>query len=179
MITVWCSLIAAIVFLLVDQCTKAVVSHYMQPGDSFSVIKNFFSIEYVQNRGAAFGMMQNFRYVFIVLAVCVILLIIIALVKGKIKNKYLIWSLSLIVSGGVGNTIDRIVNRGGYVIDFFKFEFSWFPYVFNVADICVTVGGAVLIIYLISDIIMTEKSKRLALKQSDKENSAEHYKDED
>ena len=153
MITVWCSLIFSIILLLIDQCSKLIVTQYLTLGESISVIDGFFSLEYIQNKGAAFGIMQNFRYVFIVLTICVILLVLMAMFKGKFKNKYLIWSVALILSGGAGNLIDRIFNNDGYVIDFFKFEFSWFPYIFNFADICVTVGGAILIVYLIYDLI--------------------------
>ncbi|MGN1080855.1 MAG: signal peptidase II [Acutalibacteraceae bacterium] len=161
MITVWCSLIIAIILLLIDQCTKIVVMNYMYVGDKIPVIKGFFSLEYVQNKGAAFGMMQNFRYVFVILALCVIILVVFAMLKGKIKNKYLIWAFALIISGGAGNTIDRLFHSGGYVVDFLKFELSWFPYVFNFADICVTFGGVILFVYLIADIIGSKKAKRL------------------
>lgn len=160
MITVWCSLIFSIILLLIDQCSKLIVVHYMSVGDSISIIEGFFSFEYLQNKGAAFGMMQNFRYAFIVLTLAVIILALFAMFKGKFKNKYLIWSIALILSGGTGNLIDRIFNTGGYVVDFFKFEFSWFPYIFNFADICVTIGGAILVLYLIFDLISNHKTNK-------------------
>ncbi len=169
MITVWCSLIFSIILLLIDQCSKLIVTHYLTVGEGITVIDGLFSLEYIQNKGAAFGMMQNFRYAFIILTLCVIVLALIALFKGKFKNKYLIWSVALIISGGAGNLVDRIFNPGGYVIDFFKFEFSWFPYIFNFADICVTVGGIILVLYFLYDIFTNSKKKDIKVSKESNE----------
>lgn len=68
------------------------------------------------------------------------------------------WALSLVVGGGIGNLIDRI--RFGYVVDFIRFPVSFFNYSFNIADCAVTIGAAMMIIYLIIDIFRSDKSDK-------------------
>ena len=75
--------------------------------------------------------------------------------SGKITSPLIVWALSIVVGGGIGNLIDRI--KFGYVVDFVRFPVSWFNYSFNIADCAVTVGAAMLIIYLITDIFRSKK----------------------
>jgi len=96
---------------------------------------------YVENRGAAFGIMQNRQWFFIAVTLLIILAMLFYIIKYKPQNKLIKLSLFFIMSGGIGNLIDRI--RLGYVVDFIDVRIINYP-VFNVAD-CFVVIGAILL----------------------------------
>jgi signal peptidase II len=134
-----------------DQVTKALILEKFRLGETISVIGNYFNITYVQNKGAAFGMLAQanpaFRVPFFVI-VPVAALVSIAYIFRKIpdQDRKLAVALSLVIGGAIGNLIDRI--SLGYVVDFLDFHWQWgyhFP-AFNVADsaICVGVGLVIL-----------------------------------
>jgi signal peptidase II len=112
---------------------------------SIPIIKNVFHLTYVENRGAAFGMLQNNQSIFIIvaLAASVFGLYYLHTKKVNILGKT---GITLIIAGAIGNLIDRV--RLGFVVDYFDFRFIW-EYVFNVADVFVVVGTIVLCIYII------------------------------
>jgi len=114
--------------------------------DGFVVIKDFFYLTYLENRGAAFGMLQNFRWMFIVLTVAALGFMIWYLIKNK--NIVFRISMSLLISGAIGNFIDRLFR--GFVVDFLDFyPFGYdFP-IFNFADICINIGAFLLVCYVI------------------------------
>lgn len=114
--------------------------------DGFVVIKDFFYLTYLENRGAAFGMLQNYRWLFIVLTVAALGFMIWYLIKNE--NIIFRISMSLLISGATGNFIDRLFR--GFVVDFLDFyPFGYdFP-IFNFADICINVGAFFLIYYVI------------------------------
>jgi signal peptidase II len=103
-------------------------------GQSYPIIDNIFHLTYVRNKGAAFGLFENYTYIFIIFSVTVIIILLIFLNK-KSKNIWLELSSGLIIGGAVGNLIDRV--RLGFVIDYLDFK-VW-P-VFNLADITIVVG---------------------------------------
>jgi len=140
----WIIMIIALIGL--DQATKWYFYVNRLEFDRFPVIKDFFYLTYVENRGAAFGILQNFRWIFIVLTVIVVGAMIWYFIRNK--NRVLRLSLALLISGAVGNFIDRALR--GFVVDFLDFyPFGYdFP-VFNVADICINVGVFFLIIYVV------------------------------
>lgn len=136
--------------IIVDQWTKNLVHSKFAWGESVAVIKNFFSLTYVRNSGAAFGILHKapayFRDPFFI-AVPVVAMFIILFLYFKLQEnqKLTALALSLILSGAIGNLIDRL--RFGYVIDFL--DFYWKDYhwpAFNVADSCIVVGVSVLFI---------------------------------
>lgn len=140
--------LAAICFLIAaDQITKMSISSTFEVGESVQVIPGLLDFTYVQNRGAAFGMFADQRWIF--LAVTAIMLIVIAIfwAKGFINHFTGTIAAVLLMAGGIGNMIDRIWL--GYVVDFIDisplFDFA----VFNVADCCVTVGAVFLGIYIL------------------------------
>lgn len=136
-------LTAAIIAL--DQFTKYLVRANFSVGETLPVIRNVFHLTYIQNRGAAFSMFQDNRVMtvaFPIIAMIACAVLLVWLVRGK--EKLLSVAVALIIAGGVGNIIDRIVN--GYVTDFL--DFRVFP-VFNVADMAVTCGCALAIIYIV------------------------------
>lgn len=108
---------------------------------------NFLNFTYLENRGAAFGILQDSRLFFIILTIAIVVGLIYYFVKNyKTNPNILNIALALIISGALGNFYDRLFQ--GYVVDFIEFAFVDFP-VFNVADIFVTVGSILMIIYLI------------------------------
>ena len=131
--------IGIFVFIL-DQLIKHVVLGSMHLGESIPIIKGVFHITFVLNPGAAFGMLEHQRWIFIAVA---LLVVVLALVFYKhIQRESLITRIGagLLLGGALGNLLDRI--QSGLVVDFLDFRI-W-P-VFNIADIAICGGGAMLI----------------------------------
>jgi signal peptidase II len=146
----WLALIAFVI-LVSDQWTKFLIYTRFRWGESVEVIADFFSITYVRNFGAAFGLLQRapswFRDPFFLVVPLVASVIILA-VYAKLRDdqKVSAWGLSLIFGGAVGNLIDRI--RFGYVVDFLDFhwkELYHYP-AFNVADSAIVIGVGTLFV---------------------------------
>lgn len=140
---VWILIIAASV--IIDQITKMIVINSMTLYQSIPLIENVFSFTYIHNYGAAWGMFSNHRWVFILITAAALIIMPIFLYKYRNLHFMFGFSLSLIIGGAIGNMIDRIFR--GYVIDFLEATFIDFP-VFNVADICVVCGAALMFIYI-------------------------------
>jgi len=130
----------------IDQLTKWYFLKNKEIFDKFEVIKNFFYLTYVENRGAAFGILQNFRWFFVIITI--IALTVMIKYFFRIDNILFRLGLSFLIAGAAGNFIDRAFR--GYVIDFLDFyPFGYdFP-VFNFADICVNAGVFLLVIYIL------------------------------
>lgn len=130
----------AVVMILVflDQWTKYLAVTHLKGNVPIVMIKNVFELSYVENRGAAFGIFQNQRWIFLILTFVVMIVLLYLYGKLPAVKRYLPMRVCLIIvfSGALGNMIDRM--RNGYVVDFFYFKLIDFP-VFNVADIYVTV----------------------------------------
>ncbi len=109
--------------------------------NEIAVIKDILYFTYVENRGAAFGILQNKQWFFVIVTLLIIFAMLFYLIKYKPESKLLKLSLVFIMLGGIGNLIDRI--RFGYVVDFIDVRVINYP-VFNVAD-CFVVIGAVLL----------------------------------
>ena len=140
----WILIIAASV--LVDQITKLLAAGNMALYDSVTVIPHAFSFTYIHNYGAAWGLFSEHRWVFLILTGIALIVLPILLYRYRHLPFLFGFSLSLIIGGAIGNMIDRLFR--GYVIDFLEFTFIDFP-VFNVADICVTVGTILMFIYIV------------------------------
>lgn len=137
-------LIAAAV-IAADRIVKHVVSSDMYAGETIPVIEDVFHITYIQNRGAAFSLMEGQRLFLIALPVAAIAAAFVLLfIKRKSWSRLLCISIAFICGGGIGNLIDRIYL--GFVVD--MFDFRVFP-VFNVADIFICVGCGLLLIYIL------------------------------
>ena len=137
--------------MLIDQLTNALVIE-----QNLIVIPNIINITYTENTGMAFGIGQNNLF-FIIIINIIVLGIIIKLIKEKQEqiDLKILTSLILILSGGIGNLIDRIFR--GYVVDFIDINFMSFPN-FNIADISITVGILILIISIIKSMFQQEKT---------------------
>lgn len=139
----------AIVVIVLDQITKAVITEKLFMYGSYKVIDGFFSLVYVMNPGAAFGFLAEapeiFRYLFFIsVTVLAVLLIIYYILKSKSQDVLIVISLTLIFGGAVGNLIDRI--RFGAVVDFLDFYIgAWHWPAFNVADSAISVGAVLMI----------------------------------
>lgn len=141
-----------------DQITKFFAAANLMEIHTYPLIENFLHFTYVENRGAAFGMLSDHRWIFMVLSVVGIAAVFIYLTVTKPKSWWMRLALCFIVGGGIGNMIDRIWR--GYVIDFIDCRFIDF-YVFNVADSFVCVGCAMFLIAVIID-ELAEKKRRKA-----------------
>ncbi len=140
----WCIIIAALVIL--DQLTKILVAGNMVLYESIPVIPKLFSLTYIHNYGAAWGMFSEHRWVFLIITAVALIIMPIILYRYRKLHFLFGFSLSMILAGAIGNMIDRVFL--GYVVDFIEAVFIDFP-IFNVADICVTVGAFLMAIYLI------------------------------
>lgn len=129
---------------LADYIIKIIVINNLKPISSLVVIPGLFSLTYVENRGAAFGMLSDARWVFILFTIVVIVLMVYFLFTKRIESKLFNISAILIIGGGIGNLIDRIFY--GYVVDYLSISF--FPPVCNFADYCITIGAGLMVIYL-------------------------------
>ena len=143
----------------IDQLTKLLVLKYMELYESVPLIENVLHITYIQNKGAAFGMLAENRWVFMVLSSVAIVGIGVYLFRFCRERMLLQMGLALILGGGVGNMIDRIAY--GYVVDMIDFcPFDFWVWIFNVADACVCVGAGIVLLSLALDIIGEIKQKK-------------------
>lgn len=133
------------VCLALDMVTKYYISSNFEIGESVPVIQNVFHITYHLNSGAAFSILQNKRLFLIIISGSIIIGLIAYLIVKKPKDHLLLFAYPLIISGAVGNLIDRIFK--GVVVDFLDFRLINFP-IFNVADSCVVIGTGLLILYV-------------------------------
>lgn len=138
-------LFLALIIVALDQIIKAFIVYKIKPVGSVLVIPGLLNFTYVENRGAALGIMQNKQLILIFISLIICAFFIYAISKFNIKNKLFLASACLIIGGGISNLIDRI--RLSYVIDYI--QLSFFPPICNLADYCVCIGAGLLIIYII------------------------------
>ncbi len=160
----WILIIIGVITL--DQVSKLLALAFLKGGDSFVIINNVLRFTYVENRGAAFGMLDDKRWIFMVLSTIGIASMMVFLFKFAKGSKLLSVALSFVIGGGIGNMIDRTFTGEklfeGFVIDFI--DFYAFPdlwmWVFNVADAFVCVGAGLMMLYIILDTVKEVKAKR-------------------
>ena len=140
-----------------DQLTKLLASVYLKPIDDVALWEGVFHLNYHENTGAAFGMMSDARWVFMLFSTVAILLFGVYLFSGNVGNRLTGISAALIISGGIGNMIDRI--GMGYVVDFLYFKLIDFA-IFNVADALVCIGAGLLVLAVVLEIIEESKKKK-------------------
>lgn len=151
-------MLAAIILLTAaDQITKLLTIKLIKPQGNIEILKNFLDFSYVENRGAAFGIMQNSRWIFIAITLIVSAGIVYILFFKKNESRIFKTSLILILSGALGNLIDRIFR--GYVVDMIEVTFINYP-VFNFADCCVVIGAILFCIYILFVYKETEKGNK-------------------
>ena len=151
------SIILIVVTIALDQLTKYFTTSSLALGETFPIIKDVFHFTYVENRGAAFGMLAEHRWVFMIISIVGIAALFVWLVISKPQNKWMYIGISIVIGGGIGNMIDRFAR--GYVIDMIDCRFINFA-VFNVADSFVCIGCAMVVLGLIIDIVRENKEKK-------------------
>ena len=138
------------VLLAADRLTKLYIMDNFTLGETRAFLKGFIDLTYIHNRGGAWGMLSGKTYILLPFTAVVMALCVWLYIKYGKKSPLLLWAVSLVLSGGLGNMLDRAF-RGGNVVDFLHFEFfPSFP-VFNVADIAIVTGAGLLILYFLLD----------------------------
>lgn len=138
--------VAALIAL--DQFTKHLAVDRLMGKPPFVILRGIFELDYLENRGSAFGMFQNQKVFLLTVGVIFLMVMLYLWFRLPAEKKYLPAHLVVagITAGGLGNMIDRI--RLGYVVDFFSFVLIHFP-VFNVADICIVISTVLMALLLL------------------------------
>ncbi len=148
--------------IIFDQITKWLASEFLTKVETCPIIKGVIHLTYVENTGAAFGSFKDHRWIFMVTSSVMIVGLAVYLYFGYAETKLCAAAVAMIISGGIGNMIDRLAF--GFVVDFIDFRIINFA-VFNVADSFVCVGAALLAIAMIQDI----RREAAAAKESKKD----------
>lgn len=157
----WYYLLVALGAIAIDQITKRIVVWKMHLYESVTVIPHVLSFTYITNDGAAWGMLDDHRWVFMVLSVVGIAAFSLYLFGKREGNRWIDLGLAFVIGGGVGNMIDRVFL--GEVVDFldatFMDVFGGFP-IFNGADCFVCVGAVMLLIALVVEMVREGKKEK-------------------
>ena len=156
--------------VLLDQISKQLAVKYLLDG-SYTVIPKVLYFTYVENDGMAMGLLDDQRWIFMTLSTVAIIGLVVYMIGWRPKSKFVCASLALIIGGGIGNMIDRFFYVGIMpdtlgekvvrdFIDFRGFGRLW-PWVFNIADSCVCVGGAMLFLWCFCSLIKEAKEEKL------------------
>lgn len=137
--------ILAALLVILDQLTKLAVRTGIPLGGSKPFIPGILDLTYVQNTGAAFSLLNSHTWLLTLISAVVVLVMCWLIVKGFFRNPLGRWAAALVLAGGMGNLIDRVLL--GYVTDMFQTVFMDFA-VFNVADCCITIGVPLLFLYV-------------------------------
>ena len=127
------------ILIALDQFIKYLVVNRLKDNPAFVLIPNVLELDYLENRGSAFGMLQNQKIVILLVGFIFMAVIVFLIIKLPLKKKFLPAHVlfAMVIAGGVGNMIDRF--RLDYVVDFISFVLIHFP-IFNFADCCVVIG---------------------------------------
>lgn len=155
--------VVAVILVILDQVIKHLVFVNLRPVDVVEFIPGFMQFRYVENTGAAFGMLNDKIIFLIAITVVVIGLGFYILLSNKLTDRYQYIGAVLILSGGIGNLIDRIFRK--FVIDFIEFTFVDFA-VFNFADCLITIGAVFLVFSLIKELVRESKSNSIKEKNN-------------
>ncbi len=151
--------VTALLLLLADQFSKVIVSTNFMLYQEFPLIKGLLNFYYIHNTGGAWGVLSGYTGLLIFVTAVIMVACVVWLIFKARHNKLLFWAASLVISGGIGNMIDRIF-RNGCVIDFLQFGF-WtdFP-VFNIADCGIVIGCGLLFLYFVIDTVNDIKKRK-------------------
>lgn len=146
MLTVWMLVLSA-VLVVIDQATKYFAITFLKDQPALALWEGVFELQYCENPGIAFSLLENQRWLFIPATCLVMIVLIIMMFRSELRHsKIFSISCALILAGGIGNLIDRIAYK--YVVDFLYFKLIDFP-IFNFADCCVVIGAILLFSYLL------------------------------
>ena len=156
--------------IIADQISKALAVQNLKDINTLPLIEDVFHFTYVENRGAAFGMLADQRWLFLIVSSVAIIGFAMYLYMGHSQGRLYTAGITMIISGGIGNMIDRL--SLGYVVDFIDCRFVKYPTfsggevifrtfpVFNVADSIVCIGAGLLILALVREIIAEGRAKK-------------------
>ena len=162
--------VIALGVVALDQISKLLILEFLYK-DQLVLIEGILNFTYVENRGMAFGMLADHRWVFMLLSVIGIALIA-AYMWFYVKDRLGRIALALIIGGGIGNMIDRVAY--GFVVDFIDFcAFDFWKWVFNIADSAVCVGAGMFILYLILDTVKELKKQKAEAMRKEKGDAAD------
>lgn len=150
------ALLLSVLLVVLDQVFKILAHTYLKPLDTYPIIEDVLHLTYLENRGAAFGMMAGEKWLLIWGTGLILLILVLAVMIGKIPGTLPNVIVCVIIGGGVGNLIDRVYR--GYVIDYIQVRFVDFA-IFNFADMCVVVGVALLILYIFFHELLSRKKE--------------------
>lgn len=173
----WLMIIVGSVFL--DQLSKWLTVINLDLHETFPIIEKVLHFTYVRNTGAAFGILKDHRWVFLIVSTVAIIAMTVYLWKNRKGSKLLCVALSFIIGGGIGNMIDRTLL--GYVIDFIDFRLINFA-VFNIADsfVCVGVGlFAFVVIYEEMKTAKLNKQTEVLVEEAEENNDEKENIDAD
>ena len=140
--------ISILLLIILDQAVKGYVVKEIPLGGMRRFIPKVVSLTYLKNSGAAFSMLENQQWFFAIITLIAMGAAFVYLYRHIKGSLWLLLGLTLIISGGIGNFIDRV--RQGFVVDMFHLDFMNFA-IFNVADIYLTVGVGLLLIYILRE----------------------------
>ena len=154
------AIVCSILVVVIDQVSKYLVITQMELNQVIeNVIPGIIHFNRIPpNSGAAFGLFAGQTW-FLITITCLIMVVCVGmLIRKTFDSKWMMWALCLVLSGGLGNLIDRVF-RGGNVVDFLEFAFFDFP-VFNIADCAVCIGASLIVVYFVIDFIKDAKAKK-------------------
>ena len=137
-------ILAIVLCVAADQILKWWIVNNLALYESMPLLPGIVELKYIQNTGGGFSILTDHTWLLTALTVVLIAIIAWVLVKKVFTHPFAVWTLVLIIGGGLGNLVDRI--RLGYVVDMFNFQFIKYP-VFNIADILVVCGAIGFAVY--------------------------------
>ena len=138
------SALLALALLALDQWVKRMITLTLPLGEARPLLPGFVELRTVHNYGAAWSSFSGMRWLLVAATSCIVLALLALLVRRVVRHPLGVLACCLIVSGGLGNILDRA--RLGYVVDMFNFQFMDYP-VFNVADMCIVSGCVLGLVY--------------------------------
>ena len=162
---IWLTVLSILIMVVLDQLSKWLAVVYLQPVGSVPFIPGVLRLTYAHNTGAAFSMLAGKQEFLIGVTAVAMLVMLCILLRRKAPNAFAHWGLAMVVGGGIGNLIDRVLN--GYVVDYFDVVFMKFA-IFNVADCFVVVGCVCLFIgVLFSEAFDARRTRKAAVRASE------------
>ncbi|MBR7116674.1 MAG: signal peptidase II [Clostridia bacterium] len=161
--------------VVIDQLTKVLAVAFVKPVPTIPLIEGVIHLTYVENTGAAFGMLKDAPWVFNTFSTIAIVAMLLYLFLGHANGRLYEISIAMIISGGIGNMIDRLAL--GYVVDFIDFRLINFA-VFNGADSLVCVGAGLLILALILEIVNESRENKKKAEEEERQASVNAHRED-
>ena len=161
------------VLVVIDRITKNMATVGLKGKDAYVLIEDVFELNYLENRGAAFGVLQNQKPLFVIIGILMLIIVMYVLIRLPLKGaKYVMLEIGLVLiaAGAIGNMTDRVMQS--YVVDFFYFVLINFP-IFNVADIYVTISCIIIAIMILFVFDENELNFLRLKKKAEDENNCE------